>query len=745
MSLYSKLGPQGKTLLERTERFSNNIPQALDYLIEELRNPKSDTTVSKVLGYLYNYLPTIKVEYNLRLVISAFLNSPVCFALHGPSFIDNYLIIEAFKSITDRKLAVSQPTIPIKTWYKILFHELDNFSQYDMVHNSWKVLPIVSGVMLSNQLRDDLYVNTNMVKYLWFFRDFDNKLNSLFVRSLNYSLTAYNSDDIINLSLLSFSIMFKHEKMSVKDYTPTISNKFIINKLIQLMYSKNSFEFRIYQELMLLDPQYDLQIVTNLMNNPVIKHLNRLSFLLENYFQVLDLQPNSFNLIWESLIEIKQFNQNLCEQTQTSKFNTSQSQKSNNPLHQQFWILMKSILFSQCIIYQGIYSRFLKAKNGYMSFRTYNIDQEYKEISFKVLESLYYLNYVLVSIGQGGFDTYNFTYYLSLEVILKNFAVEFERFTMFLIGYPNVNLNSKVLNENFVIKSKVLFVMGLWENYLQNNHVNNDFTISTIFPLCLDIVNNSDIKAHDLIEACHSVLLLYFSNHNKEINIGASLDYINLVVSQFPAILSPHQLSVAIETLGKSILTQTAANALKSRAEEMLNFIYFKCLHTKNGIYINPQNKGFHSAQPISEIAAESTLRTFDSKHNDRDIIHDNKRKKPSKQIMLDLIPDSHQAYKFEKRLTPETSKEAMVLTIINLVPYLPLSIFTRWLDKVFILIEGCDKPETIYLLEMLWKVISENLDLNRGELAIRWWYSTKKAVAHSLVKETVTQNDLKL
>ena len=30
----------------------------------------------------------------------------------------------------------------------------------------------------------------------------------------------------------------------------------------------------------------------------------------------------------------------------------------------------------------------------------------------------------------------------------------------------------------------------------------------------------------------------------------------------------------------------------------------------------------------------------------------------------------------------------------------------------------------------MLWKVISESLDINRGDLAIRWWYEEKQFTA---------------
>lgn len=118
--LYSKLGPQGRALMNKSQyqihNYSNdpnNQPQDLDFVINELRNPKPTTTVNRVLGYLYNYVPYIKHERNLGIVIASFLNSPVCFGANVPPFEENYLIIEVFKLITDKKLEVSQPTLPI--------------------------------------------------------------------------------------------------------------------------------------------------------------------------------------------------------------------------------------------------------------------------------------------------------------------------------------------------------------------------------------------------------------------------------------------------------------------------------------------------------------------------------------------------------------------------------------------------------------------------------------------------------
>lgn len=88
----------------------------------------------------------------------------------------------------------------------------------------------------------------------------------------------------------------------------------------------------------------------------------------------------------------------------------------------------------------------------------------------ELIPNLYYINFILLSIGQGGFDNYNFVYYLTIELALTT-GIRFEKNTLYLIGnYQEVNLHPDVLNNNYIDTSKVIFILGLWENYLQLPH-----------------------------------------------------------------------------------------------------------------------------------------------------------------------------------------------------------------------------------------------------------------------------------
>lgn len=756
MSLIN-LGPQGRAILNQESTYLQQTPQDLDFLINDLRFPLKNASIPKFLGYLYHYLPYVKYEHNLKLVIASFLNNPLCFGTPVTSFENNYPIIEVFKLITDKKLKVSKPTLSIKAYYEILLKELKNFALFKPIENSWKVLPIIAGVMLSNELRDQLYTNVNILEYKVFFSKWDKEIFELFANCLKHAIHQYQNDDIVNLALLSLAVVYKKDG-DIRRYTPKIPNIFIIRKLIHLMFDPHSLtSLAVFNKYFQFDPSFpniEEVVQREITQKPVVKHINKLSFLLETYFKTLPIDSPSYELTENSLIVIKSYNQSLAASTSASRlFNTNNTE--SHPLHQQFWFSMKSLLFSQVLIFQGIMSRLLSAGAPSYSFWLFGrpsastaLEVEYKQNSYKILHCLYYVNFILLSIGQGGFDGYNFIYYLCIEIVLKNNGdQDFENFTRFLIGnYNEINLNGQVLNNNYTIRCKVLFVLGLWENYLQQEYSKNNLFINNeIFHICLSLVKDSHIHDVDLIEASHSVLLVFFSkSDNTSLQWTKTLEYIELLTSQFPLILSANQLSVGIETLGKKALSKPVDSLHRgqfvSSGEQLLEYFYSKCANTQSGIPVSRSDDtaAFTSAQPIAEVEAMSTLTQVDNKtHPSTDIVDRNKLKKPKDHFKLDIFDTSTPTneYQFSERMTPITSREAMLVAFFNLIPYLPMHVFTKWLERIWTLVVASNRQEHQFLVRILWKVLSENLDLNRCELAYRWWYETMELVENLEVK----------
>lgn len=282
----------------------------------------------------------------------------------------------------------------------------------------------------------------------------------------------------------------------------------------------------------------------------------------------------------------------------------------------------------------------------------------------------------------------------------------------------------------------------------------------------------------DVIESAHSVLLSIFARNKKDMNTNEIMQYVELIFGQFPLLLSANQLSIAVETIGKFTLTNISRPKLRGSENQMnveagyefLNYLFDQCLHARPGMFIgkNGQFNTISTAQPIAKYEANSTMLHIEDDQSSSqmiDIIDLNKKKKPKdlyfgpqwdkkkkdkqrqqqqqnqeqfQQQQLDEVQleeqqndekqeQQHNSYEFQEKLSPDTVREALVFSFLNLIPYLPLSIFTFWLDKMWILIEASDPSEKKFLTKIMWRVISENLDLNRCELGYEWWYELKR------------------
>lgn len=744
MSTYRELaGKQhGNTFPNIT---TQSAPQDLDYLIETLRNPSSDVSVQKILGYLYNYMPYVKQEHNLRLLILSFLNNRVCFSAPIPSFQQNYLIIEVFKLICDKKLKVSQPVLPIKSFYTILLTEISSFIRFNPYQNSWKALPLLTGIYLSRDLRDELYLRTEPLRYRWFFLDCDSKIDSMFKNCLAYTLSGSIAPDISNLALLCLSLKFRPLTDNIIDYTRSIKPNGLIQQLMILVFpSGNIRGLSIYRKFSDIDPHSPTAeefIASNVFNDPVLKHLNKLATLISALVGILSPDKNLATLVTNMMLLMLDFNKNLNQFTSASPFlnESIESKKNAGPYFSQYWVFMKNILFSELIIFRGVLDRFIALGRGTFVGRltclnNKQLNVEYNQVSLKIIHSLYYLYYILTAIGQGGFDIYNFVYYVSMEFCLRNNRdFQFESLSKFLIGnYQEVNLHYESLNRNYVSRCKVKFVLGLWEYYIQEYGLKNPHFIDFIQQTVFEIVQNQRISDSSLVEAGHSVLLAYFSKmENSDDSVQQVLRYTGLLVSQFPKSLSATQLSIAVETLGKKALSNPIiyVNRLQPNSAEMfLDFLYFKCANTPSGISIEHfSGELLASGQPIAEIRAESTISQLDpGNEGHTNIVLEHKHNKPKDEIVKFPVPLSsftNGTDQFSARAVPNTTREALMVAFFNTIPYFPLSLFEHWLNKMMVLILSCNVEERQFLMGKLWRVLSENLDLNRCEIAYSWWF----------------------
>lgn len=727
----------------------NSIPpQELDYLVQTLRNPPPNTTARNVLSYIYNYLPYVKHEHNLKIVFSSFLNNPVCFGL-SPLFEDSYLIIEVTKLIFDKKLKVSQPTLPIRTFYDIIYKELKSFVGFDPVRNSWKAQIILTGIMMSAELRDDLYNGQLGLKT--YFNSLDNSLDALFRQSVG-NVFAYNRTDveIINLALLSLALKLRPSD-NLNLYLRTTSHEYVILKLVELMYGPDGY----CQRYVVFGQRAAVAAISErdveaLIFNPVMKHVNRVSTLLERLFSGLNYRKEAYDAIFQALDMISSFNKRLNLFVRAHSYlDTDPDLFKENTPEKKLWFFFKSVLFSQILIFQGIITRFVESRNigFFRQFLTSSsnastthrstTEMHYTDICYKIIQCLYYTNFILVSIGQGGFDGYNFVYYVSLELCCKNnISTRFQTFSRCLIGNYEVNIHHASLNASYVSRSKVLFVLGLFESYFQQTAFKDRNYETFIFDVSFELTENQFLSDPNITEAGHSVLLAYFSKtNNDDAGIARVLQYFEVLLGQFPSRVSAMQLSMAVETLGKKIMTSPIKydhSLYESLIDHFLLFIYFKCMNTASGVSISQKSTAlFASAQPIPNTDANSTVSQLPENSSNKNIVEENKHKKLKDLAVIDVLlfesgdPKQH----FAVRQAPETAREGLILAFLNIIPYLPLSSFELWIEKIWLLITTSNMSERQFLTDKFWVILSENLDLNRCEIAYVWWYEKKKNV----------------
>lgn len=703
---------------------SQPAPQDLDYLINDLRFPAPSTTVRQVLGYMLHYLPYLKHEHNLRLVFAAFLNSPVCFGNAAVANLNSlYLIIEVFKLAADQKLKISQPSLPVKTWYTVLRKELTHFYEYDP-RNGWKVLPVIAGLALASPLRDELYTRPNVLQYGWFCADWDRQMTRLFRRALG-GLGAAAPAATTDMSLMSLAI-FHNSSHNVLSFTEHVPPAFIVCRLVDMLASVGPLV------QLAFGPALD---ASTYHSSPVVKHINKVSLLLESYLKRLPVDDNEANgaMVLYTVDRLLEMNCALSHWTQQSRYNQPPGGDDS-----EFWLAAKTLLFAQVVVFQGVLTAFLGPR------RQGDAVAVYRQVALGILQSLYHLNFALLAIGQGGFDLYNFVYYLAIEIALDGgYTVEpFENMTRVMIGdYREVNLYA--VHHDYIVRSKVLFVLGLWENYLgqQTQRRQLGFAQEVIRPICFEMAAKGGQGADlDVVEGLHSVLLLLFA-HKKNLGNAEILEYLRLVLGQFPGLLSANQLSIAVETLGKFVLQQPRPARSSS---DFLEFLYAECTRVAPGMLIKPSGDTMGTAQPIAKYEANLTMLHYEEDDSELgvDIIDANKKKKPKDQYFGPKIPKrvEHELQRLgsvaaperqreatKPRLQPETVREATTFAFINLVPYLPLNAFVQWLDRIWILIRSSNRSEDEFLQGALWRVLSENLDPNRCDVAYDWWYERQQ------------------
>ncbi|ODV96280.1 hypothetical protein PACTADRAFT_49653 [Pachysolen tannophilus NRRL Y-2460] len=510
------------------------IQKELDLFVNSLAS-KAIATPKQTLSNLSYFYPLIKNQRNVELLTFTFIKYCSVF-FNDNKLINskvNYSVLECFNYIVISKFRISQPHLSFKDFYKGLQAGILNYINSDRGGGNyhWKLLPVLSGILLSIDQRDNFFNNIAIERdILKTDTYFINLFQTCILKTLNDPSCLQNFE-ILSLSLICLSISLSHIRANV------------------------NLPFDHFENF-LVDLVFENGIVNGLLKNkqdddPILKNLSNLALLIEYCFE----KNKNFNDIDLTLNKITSVTNNI-----------NSVYKSDKPTNYQF---LKKIVFTVVIIFQSIINIF-SHKHKFLQI----------QFSRKFLINLYNLNFVIDEIGTGGFSSYNFIYHHSIGYLISNDLNTAEIICKTLLSGINFN----ALNDNHVELENLKFLLIYMENIVGS--CSDELRLDLILPFVFDLINNSRNffrmqTENDLIiykpiaEGSHSVFLKFLgilNSNNNNFNIDANLNYIRLnilgyfdqLLRQFPKILSLDQFITSLTKLSTLLM------------DEMNSVIYFQ-------------------------------------------------------------------------------------------------------------------------------------------------------------------------
>lgn len=607
-------------------------------MIHELRQPKTSKSLSDQLGYLCSYTPSIKLEYNLRLVVQSFYAAP----LNNVCTVENTcLVVEAFQTIAHLKSRISNPTIPVDEFCRIIVAELGLCLESDPRNPIWKLIPPLVGMLsirnhsAPNNVISKLFLNHTHGSWR-------NYSRSILKSYLSNYLCEPESPAFRHSATICLAEAYSANHVDIS-LVPSRMSPLIYHNVIEILFGEND---------------YSLQDYALAMENPGKKHLiglraSSLSLLAAECLRMMKTSGQSLPLVLSSLNHLKSFNRAINTWAKKSQcINTiSPATKKNDAI----WHHLKSILFSQVIILEA----------SLMTILSGRVSQVHSSID--ILDCLYNLHFIVLALGHSEFEALAFLTTLAIDTALQ----DRESFETYSNAYFNIDLaeyfQPNVSCKNLVTHSQLIFALKLWELYMLLQPRSDNFPKDVILPRCMQLAEEDKCGDQDVLEAAHSVLLLYFSNAREAMwDKKGQNAYASLVMRQFPSRLSNKQLDIALVTVG------SVACRSSSSTDEPAEFLENLLIHAAHA--------------PISAM------------------------------LRHDAVQDG----------TPRTIREAIVSAVLKLLPYIRAASMASTLNKMWCLIQSSSDTERSFLIGALWRVISTDLDVIRADVAYEWWYNSR-------------------
>lgn len=626
-----RLGPQGRAMREHmrtttTTTMSSVAVHPVQVLVDQLRTGALPT--DQLLLGIAHTLPTVRHPGNLELVLHAVVG---CLRLYE-SLDAAAQLVDALHFAVTKKVRVSEPLLLLADFYSVAGTVLAGYRY------NWRVVPVLAGFVLASPTRDEWATPEERPGFAYF----DHLVLSTFADSLhldNATPAVISSTFVLCTAAVFLSLA--PQQAARLPHGPLLA-ACVLYVYVDALQGGRAVG----------------TAASTLQQLPAIRHLSRVLAVMEYCFE---------HALDAGVVEYA-----------AAVLATTADTIAHSCLHTvppAAWPLLKVLVFSYVVALSGLCSRALKLSGQELPLLT---------VPFvSTLRSLFSLHFVLEEIGTGGFAAYNFVHLTALDGLIQvdaEAAVQLATRLHHAVG-PSPVLY--VRPSSAVTASQALFVLGLCEHLVRaDNPVCARFCHTTAVPLCLEIVARAqEASSRSVVELAHLAVLAHLATNGPTdvVVLSQVLPYLLQVLRQFPAVLSPAQLTTAVETLAGVLLPHAGSDY----GQLLLRLVLERAEHEPSGV-------------PAAERAVLNIV------------------VEPADEAPLPLVPEIE---------PPTTTKTVLLTALVHALPNAPVGQLAEWWDRVVAASRECSEQERRQVVAAMWKTIGSELDMQRADVLIQWWY----------------------
>lgn len=359
-----------------------------------------------------------------------------------------------------------------------------------------------------------------------------------------------------------------------------------------------------------------------------------------------------------------QWRQSRLSMIDTSAENQALSKESVSTTAPKLWKLLRSTLFATIIILRGALGRVL-------SDRALASDVVAPVLVTRTLHTLRHLYFITVRLGTDSFTQYTFVNLTAIDILSK-YPIQA---STFLQDIRPSYLGT--IPENPLDRTLDLYFLNTAEHFtlVLPPNLNEDLLVASASPY-LAATLNGNTSLLPIFEAAHSVMLAVLSApQSAELTAKHLPFYVDALFRVFPDNLSPRQFRIAFKTLLRVLAPPSILTAMQpDLPATLLELLHHRAMSASS----NPLDMSRHSPSATTGVSETQQL--------------------------------SEQA--------------ALVLTLLDSLPYLPLDMLEEWLPLAAELVHIVpDQRMREACKTRFWEVlISGDMDAERSQIGVMWW-----------------------